>query len=433
MKACFRKALVILVLVALIGPTSGAQEVDKYRFSVARGKLRRGMGYFTIRAIEVPGLAKPKPSLATLAPALNRVAAVGANSVCFSLYGFSDDAASLSLEGVGALRVTVNQITWRRMGVVCRVFGPGASEDFGYRLAAVKAAAKLLKNDVRCVYWIEGPKCGKLAAAFKEVAPGLVVAAREGGDLGVVSEEPEGKADRPVLLVGTMPAKPLGVLNYILPPDEASYEALDKAMADPAESEPWAPDNSVLSPEEREAGWIALFDGKSLDGWWVAGPNKRGFEARNGNIEWARSGGSMLLTRDRYADFILRLEWKINQGGNSGIFLRAPRANRASKIGMEFQLMGDHGKPPGAHITGAIYSVVAPLENAGRPAGEWNELEITLDGPKLKAVLNGKLVLKLDLDENEELKYRLRKGFIGIQDHGHPVCVRDIRILEFGH
>jgi len=161
-----------------------------------------------------------------------------------------------------------------------------------------------------------------------------------------------------------------------------------------------------------------------------AGRNKEGFHVKDGAIEWARPGGTMLMTRERYDNFILRLEWRIIKGGNSGLSLRIPRTNRHSKIGMEFQLQGDHGREPEAHITGAIYDVVAPLVNAGKPAMEWNSLEIMLDGPKLKAALNGEVVQDLNLDDNEELRYRLRRGFIGLQDHGRYVAFRNIRIKK---
>ena len=431
MKSVLYRTWAILLVAAFVVPACCGAEPDRDRFSVSRGNLRRGSGLFTLQAIDVPDLAEPTPTVATMAPALDYVASVGANSVCFNLYGLSDDGTALSAEGVRALRLVVGQATWRRMGIVCRIFALDAPKDAAYRLAAVRAAAKALKKDVRVVYWIDGPDCAKLVAAFNETAPNLVVAAAEGGAVRVVTEEPADAGGQPILMDGVMPKKPKGRTHYVLPPDRASYEAMDRAMATPVEFEPWTPDNSVLTPQEREEGWVALFDGKSLAGWWIAGGNQKGFVARDGAIQWNRPGGSMILTRNRYSDFILRFEWKLEtQGSNSGVFLRAPRANRASKIGMEFQLMGDYGKEPEKHITGAIYDVLAPLKNGGKPVGEWNELEITLDGPKMKAVLNGTVVQDLDLDSNEELKYRLRQGFIGFQDHGHPVSFRNIRLKE---
>ncbi|HOZ49922.1 MAG TPA: DUF1080 domain-containing protein [Candidatus Hydrogenedentes bacterium] len=422
-KASF--GITVLVAVAM---ASYAAEDNRNKFGVYKDSLRRGAGFFSIHAITAPDLAKPTPSIATMAPPLNKIAATGASGVCFDLYGFSPDGAALSQEGVQALRLVVGQTTWRRLGPVCRVFGPDAPEDEAGRMAAARAAGKALSKDNQVVYLIDGAHSGALAKAFLEEAPGLVVAAPEGGNVALVTEEPKERPDVPVILMGKMPEKPTEQDNYILPADEASYALLDRVMAKPVESQPWTPDNSILSEQERQEGFIALFDGKTLDGWWIAGmPN--GFVARDGNIEWERAGGGAILTRDRYENFILRLEWRLEKSGsNSGIFLRAPRAGRSSKIGMEFQLMGDHGVPPEEHVTGAIYDVLSPISNAGRPVGEWNELEITLDGPKMKAVLNGEVVQDLSLDDNEELKYRLRNGFIGLQDHGHKAAFRNIRL-----
>jgi hypothetical protein len=215
-----------------------------------------------------------------------------------------------------------------------------------------------------------------------------------------------------------------------MPATDEARAALDAALADPAESKPWTPVNSVLTEQERAEGWIALFDGKSLDGWWIIGKNKQGFAVNDGAIEWKALGGAGVYTRNRYDNFVLRLEWKILKNGNSGIYLRAPRANRQSKIGMEFQLMGDAGTPCTPETTGAVYDVVPPLVNAGKAPGEWNTLEITLNGPLMKAVLNGQTVQDLNLDQDEELKPRLRRGFIGLQDHAAYAAFRNIRIKK---
>jgi len=77
-----------------------------------------------------------------------------------------------------------------------------------------------------------------------------------------------------------------------------------------------------------------------------------------------------------------------------------------------------------------VYDVLPPKLNAAKPAGEWNTLEIMFTGPMLKATLNGKIVQDVNFDEHEELKYRLRRGFIGLQDHAHYVAFRNIRIKK---
>ena len=422
---------VVLGLLVAAVPACWSADIGKYDFHVRGDQLRRGTSVFTLQAIEAPALAEPGAALGNIASALNRASEVGADSVCFELRGFSEDGRELSAEARDTVRRVLDQVTWRRMGALCRVFAQDAPQDSEYRLAVVQAAAAALGQEKRTVYWIDGPDSAALAAEFKKLAAGLVVAAEEGGDVEVVATVPEGKRTRPALVVGQVPRPDLRArVSFVMPGTEEGYAAFEAAMADPSKAEPWTPDNSVLSEEERAEGWIALFDGKTLNGWWVQGRNKKGFQVKDGAIEWVSRGGSMLFTHDRYDNFILRLEWKIEENGNSGVSLRAPRANRASKIGMEFQLQGDHGRAPEKHITGAIYDVVAPRVNAGKPAGEWNSLEITLDGAKLKAVLNDQVVQDLDLDANEELRYRLRRGFIGLQDHGCQVAFRNIRVKK---
>jgi hypothetical protein len=149
-----------------------------------------------------------------------------------------------------------------------------------------------------------------------------------------------------------------------------------------------------------------------------------------GDFEFKEQGGKAILTRNRYDNFILRLDYKIAEGGNSGVFLRAPRAARQSKIGMEFQIHGDVGAPVGDDMTGAIYLVVPPTVNATNPPMTWNSLEIELNGSHMKATLNGQVVHDFDMDTVEELKYRLKDGFIGLQDHNHFVAFRNVRIKE---
>ena len=171
-----------------------------------------------------------------------------------------------------------------------------------------------------------------------------------------------------------------------------------------------------------------MFNGKNLDAWVLAGRNPEGFVVKDGVIEWDAHGGGTVRSLDRYDNFILRLDVRIVKNGNSGIFVRAPRANRSSKIGMEFQVMGDYGVEPSAHTTGAIYSVLAPTINAGAKPWEWNTIELLLDGAHFRATLNGLVVQHVNLDENEELSHRLRRGFIGLQDHGHRVSFRNIKL-----
>jgi len=192
----------------------------------------------------------------------------------------------------------------------------------------------------------------------------------------------------------------------------------------------------LLSEAERKDGWFPLFNGVDLTGWKATGGHPEAFYVKDGVIECDGSGGGWLKTDKQFENFILRLEYKLSKGANSGIAIRAlPQGNPAFS-GMEIQLLDDHGRRPTAHTTGAIYDSVAPTRNMSRPAGEWNEMEITCDNRQVKVVLNGTEVVNANLDDyttpinnHTPLKDRATRGFIELQDHtGHYIWFRNIRI-----
>jgi hypothetical protein len=81
---------------------------------------------------------------------------------------------------------------------------------------------------------------------------------------------------------------------------------------------------------------------------------------------------------------------------------------------------------------GAIYSVLPPRVYAGRPAGEWNELEVTCTGNHVVVNINGQEIQNFTMDDHPLLQGRLSEGYIGLQDHGAPVWFRNIRVKELG-
>jgi hypothetical protein len=205
---------------------------------------------------------------------------------------------------------------------------------------------------------------------------------------------------------------------------------LDRKNRFPAEFEPWSYDDVLLPDDERRDRFKPMFDGITLKGWTSVREGETSFVARDGMIEWVRKGAGAIQFQRRFSDFVLRFEYKISKGGNSGVHLRSPRANRASRIGFEVQLLGDYGERPSKGGTGAIYSVIAPVENASKPAGEWNSVEVTANGALVKVTLNEKVVQNVNFDAYPELKDRLRRGFIRLTDHGDYVAFRNIRIKE---
>jgi hypothetical protein len=151
-----------------------------------------------------------------------------------------------------------------------------------------------------------------------------------------------------------------------------------------------------------------------------------------------------MYTKEKFSDFVLRCEFKVSKGCNSGIFIRMADPNDPVQTGFEIQVFDSHGKEkPGKHDCGALYDALAPSKNATKPAGEWNRMEVAAKGSTLQVVLNGERVIDADLDHWTEAgknpdgspnKYRKalkdfpREGHIGLQDHNHDVWYRNITV-----
>ncbi len=427
-----RVRFVLPVLLAVVTLSSGCVSqsvpIGKDDLRMGRLGLRKGDKDFTIHAVTVPGLCETGPKLNL--PALGRIGESGGNTVCIELSGVSTDGKSLDPKSVETVTAYAQRCKDQNMTVVIRVLAKVADEP-AVREKAVVTVAKALRKEGRAAYWIDGPKAAALAKKFKKTSPNLLVAAPANGDMATVDAVPPKGEGLRKLVIGTMPDDGRREVNFVLPADDAAYARMDKSFTDPVELAPWTPDNSALSEQERNEGFIALFDGKTLNGWFSRTPGVQSFAPKNGCLEWVRGGAGAIMTRDRYDNFVLRLDWKIKAGGNSGVWCRAPRDSRASKIGFEFQIMGDSDiKKPTDTSTGSIYEVVAPKCIANKKEGEWNSMEIVLDGPHYKATLNGKVVQDLDFSKHDVMKDRLKKGFICLTDHGNWVSYRNIRLKK---
>lgn len=397
-------------------------------FWVSGGKLMRGTKPFTIRAVNAPELSTSTAQVKEMVPAFVRGTRVGANAFWFDLPpGLLEADPAKAVEALNAIATRAKDT---RLAIIVRVVGPDGDEKSHRQV--MEKAAQAVKNSDLALYWFDGPDAAKLAKLFKKLAPKCCVIAPENGDLRAVTEDPA-KEDAAAVLIDKVPAAAWGDTHCILRGgDEATLNALETAMTRPEEKAPYTPDNSLLTEEERKEGFESLFNGKDLSGWWFYGKDLGGFKVTpEGTIAWVREGGGGLISRKRYKDFILRYEYKLAaEGNNSGVYIRAPRQGRQSKLGMEFQALGDFGKAPDKNSTGSVYDVVPPKANGSKPAGEWNAVEIDFRGPKLKATLNGVVVQDISFEDFEELKYRNREGFIGLQDHNCPVQWRNIRIKE---
>jgi hypothetical protein len=191
------------------------------------------------------------------------------------------------------------------------------------------------------------------------------------------------------------------------------------------------------------AGFQALFNGKDLTGWkgLVADPPKRAamppsdlaaaqqkadqrmrehWRAMDGVLVFDGKGDSLCAARD-YADFELLVDWKIEPGGDSGIYLRgSPQVqiwDRADGSGGLFNNKNNPSKP----------AVVAD-----RPVGQWNRFRILMTGDKVTVFLNNELVVRNVVMENywERDKPIYPSGQIELQNHGNSLYFRNIYIRE---
>ncbi len=423
---CILPSLVLIVVLWASGCAT-LESPGRDEYHVQQNVLFRGEDPYVIQAFHVQGVLHRGATFEAMLPAMAQVAKVGGNVLSTDLH-WSPESPLMTDEMMEVVTVLADRARSQRMGVVIRLNVTALGDDVDIEEALLHAAAHL-QSERRAVYWIdtENPRH---TAIFKSAAPTLSVAAAEGGDIQVLRDLDELEDLMPVLFLNKIPV-PVGSTHFILADAPENYTALDQALMHAVEQSPWTPDNAILSEEERGEGYIALFDGNSLDGWWIQGGEGGNWEVgAEGTIDCTGAGGGTLYTRDRYSDYTLKLEYNIVAEGNSGIFNRAPRTARQSWIGFEFQVMGDYGEEPDDQSTGSIYNVVPPAVNASRPAGEWNEVIIELKGPHYRAWLNGIQIQDINFDEDEELMYRLREGFIGLQDHDNPVSFRNIRLLR---
>jgi hypothetical protein len=225
---------------------------------------------------------------------------------------------------------------------------------------------------------------------------------------------------------------------------------------------------NVLSAQEKEQGWVLLFDGETFGGWrgigradipqghWIIedGAIKK---VASGEVPRQEDGqplqGGDLITDQTFEDFELSLEWKIGPGGNSGIkYNVSEEISRAyapggAAIGFEYQILDDIKNPDAKNgpkrTAAALYDLIAPAGKVLRPVGEYNEARIIFFRNHGEHWLNAAKVLEYDLGTRRlrglvaVSKYRdipdfaaKRQGHIVLQDHGDVVWFRNIKIRD---
>lgn len=227
---------------------------------------------------------------------------------------------------------------------------------------------------------------------------------------------------------------------------------------------------NTLTEEEQRKGWELVFDGKTLEGW--RGLNKDQVPERHWVIEdgllrkiprdsielkpneTGISPRDLMLDRPLH-DFEFAFEWKISEGGNSGVKYNVTEeisatARPHSALGFEYQILDDNAFPEikehPSWATAGLYDLVDPeVEVHLNPAGEWNSGRIVCRGNRAEHWLNGDLILSYEINSPEmeallrESKWsqledfgkRHKEAYIVLQYHTGAVWFRNIKLREW--
>ena len=213
--------------------------------------------------------------------------------------------------------------------------------------------------------------------------------------------------------------------------------------------------NANQEPNE----WEILFDGESTDKWRMYNGGscpERGWKVEDGMMvfepveEDGAEGSQNIITKKKYKNFHLKLEWQLGEGSNSGVFygVLEQLGEQIYWSAPEMQIIDNstfEGREEGNdnRMSGSLYDLVAAEPQNANPPGQWNSIQIIVDGAKVEHWQNGAKVLEVERWTTEWFEMirnskfechnefgNVREGHIGIQDHGGLVKIRNIKIKE---
>lgn len=254
--------------------------------------------------------------------------------------------------------------------------------------------------------------------------------------------------------------KKFGILTLMLCLTMSIYAGGKKTKKVAAEPVVVNPDNTLSEQEQRE-GWQLLFDGKTTNGWRGARLDEfptKGWAIEDGVLKVldggggeAANGGDIVTTRT-YGSFILKVDFKITTGANSGIkYFVDPTENKGegSAIGCEFQILDDAVHPDaklgvkGNRTLGSLYDLIPAPADKPFDINAWNTAMIVVQGNHVEHWLNGMKLLEYERNNqmwNALVAYSKYKnwhnfgnhaqGNLLLQDHGHEVWFKNIKIKE---
>ncbi|MDW7693676.1 DUF1080 domain-containing protein [Flammeovirgaceae bacterium SG7u.111] len=228
----------------------------------------------------------------------------------------------------------------------------------------------------------------------------------------------------------------------------ALFALFAASCSKPTQTEEHSEEEVVATEEaEPEAEWIPLplskwrnFKKEDVSPIW---------EEEDGVISLTGKGAGDIITKQKFENFELELEWKISENGNSGIMYRVVEHDTLGATyhsGPEMQVLDNEGHADGkikTHRAGDNYDMKSCSEETVKPVGEWNKVRLVINNGKVEHWLNGTMVVDYEFGSPEwEEQYQNSKftqwpqygqnavGHIALQDHGDPVWFRNIRIRE---
>lgn len=179
-----------------------------------------------------------------------------------------------------------------------------------------------------------------------------------------------------------------------------------------------------------------LFAGNDLSkhwettGNWALSEGVATLTPRPGESGWSR-WSAYLWSKNTYKDFEIEFDYLLQPKGNSGFYFHVGDRNDPVKKGIEVQIFDSASFPPekplNDHDSGGMIPGIPPTKRAAKPAGEWNHFRIVVKAGKVTVHLNGELVNEVPLD-HARIKDRPESGYIGFQDHGLPLSIRNVRL-----
>lgn len=206
-------------------------------------------------------------------------------------------------------------------------------------------------------------------------------------------------------------------------------------------------------PSKKQPGERLLFNGKDTKGWhtYLKSDATPAWTAVNGTLQLnpKAEGKGDLLTDQEYENFELSYEWNISEAGNSGLIFGVhedPAFHNTYDTGIEMQILDNKNAEDNKkanHLAGSLYDMKAPFKDVAKPAGQWNSAKLRKQNGHLTFWLNGVKIVETQMGSAEwetmlkNSKFsawknfaKYPKGHIALQDHGHEVSFRNIKIKQ---